>query len=564
VHRDIKPSNVRVLDDGTVKIMDFGIAKLGGTNVTKSGMMVGTVHYMSPEQIRGQSLDGRSDVFSVGVILHELLAGARPFAGEGPTAVLYKIVHEAPAPLPTGELGEAGERLGEIVSRALAKELESRHANASAMAEDLAEVLTAHTRALETTVTTQDVEILSLVRRMLKDGRYEDSQRRLREIVERTPHSVEARRALRTASREILRRQRPAEPVSEDFPELDSTFQASPTRRAPETLLQPTVLGTPAAAPASPGGGLALGLLGVAVLALGAALYLLRDSGASRPKAASRIAVRSRPTGAAVLLDGKETGMRTDGVLELPASGRVLLTLRKEGFRDGARTLSLPLEAGDDVSMDLLPLESRIPVLSDPAGAAVTLDGARLPGVTPLEVALDPGTEHHLTFLLDGHRGKDVVVSPGKLPVDVRVALEPVGPLGSVSIASAYPLEVSWRGRVLAQAQASPRVSLPAGRQSLALVSPGVFLRTTLNVDVKGGGDSAVEAPGLGKLSIKANPDNCQVFIDGAFVDYPPILDKPLVAGTHTVSFHWADGGRSEQTVSVSRGGMAFVTGRRN
>src|SRR5262249_53193998 len=77
VHRDIKPSNIRVLDDGTAKIMDFGIAKLQGTGVTKAGMMVGTVHYMSPEQIRGKVLDGRSDIFSLGVILYELLAGQR-------------------------------------------------------------------------------------------------------------------------------------------------------------------------------------------------------------------------------------------------------------------------------------------------------------------------------------------------------------------------------------------------------------------------------------------------------------------------------------------------------
>jgi hypothetical protein len=84
-----------------------------------------------------------------------------------------------------------------------------------------------------------------------------------------------------------------------------------------------------------------------------------------------------------------------------------------------------------------------------------------------------------------------------------------------------------------------------------------------VSVEVKGGGDSTVEAPGLGRLSIKANPDNCRVFIDGTFVDYPPILDKPLVAGTHTVSFQWANG-RSEEIVTVARGGIAFVTGRRD
>jgi len=112
VHRDVKPSNVRVLEDGSVKIMDFGIAKLGGTGVTKTGMMVGTVHCMSPEQIRGETLDGRSDLFSVGVILYELLAGRRPFAGAGVTEVLYKIIHDEPPELELGELGAeaAGDR----------------------------------------------------------------------------------------------------------------------------------------------------------------------------------------------------------------------------------------------------------------------------------------------------------------------------------------------------------------------------------------------------------------------------------------------------------------------
>src|SRR5207245_3178622 len=99
VHRDIKPSNVRVLDDGTIKIMDFGIAKLGGTGVTKTGMMVGTVHYMSPEQIRARKLDGRSDVFSSGVILYELLSGKRPFSGDTATAILHMIIHDPAPPL---------------------------------------------------------------------------------------------------------------------------------------------------------------------------------------------------------------------------------------------------------------------------------------------------------------------------------------------------------------------------------------------------------------------------------------------------------------------------------
>jgi hypothetical protein len=250
--------------------------------------------------------------------------------------------------------------------------------------------------------------------------------------------------------------------------------------------------------------------------------------------------------------------------VELPVSGRVMLTLRMEGYRDAARAITLPMAPGEAVLMDLVPEQSRVPVASDPPGATVSLDGVRVAGVTPLDVALDPSVEHRVSLSLEGYRSKDVVIAPGKAPAELRLGLEPVGPLGNVTVASSYPVEVTWRGRVMAPAGVSPRLSLPEGRQTLSLAASSVFLRHTVTVDVKGGGESRVEAPALGKVSIKANPDNCQVFIDGAFVDYPPILEKRVAAGTHTVSFRWSDGGKSEESVAVSPGGLAFVTGRRD
>ena len=120
-----------------------------------------------------------------------------------------------------------------------------------------------------------------------------------------------------------------------------------------------------------------------------------------------------------------------------------------------------------------------------------------------------------------------------------------------------------WRGRTLARDETSPRVQVPGGRQVLTLQSSAVFLKAEITVEVPPRGEVAIEAPGLGKLNVRASPDNCEVFVNDVFVDYPPILDRPVAAGRYSVSFRWPDGARSRQTVEVKPGAPAFVVGRK-
>src|SRR6185436_13789930 len=99
LHRDIKPGNILVTRDRRIKVADFGIGKLlssGGADLTRTGQMLGSPAYMSPEQIKGEKLDGRSDLFSLGVVTYELLTGARPFPGDSITTLVYQILHTEP------------------------------------------------------------------------------------------------------------------------------------------------------------------------------------------------------------------------------------------------------------------------------------------------------------------------------------------------------------------------------------------------------------------------------------------------------------------------------------
>ena len=120
VHRDIKPANLILLPDGRVKVADFGIARIGASELTQTGAVLGTPSYMSPEQFIGQPVDGRSDLFSCGVILYQLLTGEKPFTGESTTTIMYKVLREEPVPPSELNLALTPE-LDAVLKKALAK-----------------------------------------------------------------------------------------------------------------------------------------------------------------------------------------------------------------------------------------------------------------------------------------------------------------------------------------------------------------------------------------------------------------------------------------------------------
>ncbi|HVQ55000.1 MAG TPA: protein kinase, partial [Thermoanaerobaculia bacterium] len=138
IHRDVKPANVRILEDGTVKVMDFGIAKSLQTesNLTQTGITLGTSAYLAPEQIRGESIDRRTDVFAMGVLSYELICFRKPFRGEHLSTILYKILNESPEPIET-LANDVPAALIAAINRALAKAPGDRYPTMEEFRKDL-------------------------------------------------------------------------------------------------------------------------------------------------------------------------------------------------------------------------------------------------------------------------------------------------------------------------------------------------------------------------------------------------------------------------------------------
>ena len=135
-HRDIKPANIKILQDNTIKIMDFGLATMQTSGLTKTGTIMGTPHYMSPEMVQGKRVDGRSDQFAVGVIMYEVLTYSKPFQGESISTILYQILNTEPRALDPALISQYPE-LQRIARRAMQKDPERRYQTMKAMADEI-------------------------------------------------------------------------------------------------------------------------------------------------------------------------------------------------------------------------------------------------------------------------------------------------------------------------------------------------------------------------------------------------------------------------------------------
>ena len=463
VHRDVKPANVFVLEDGTVKLLDFGIAKLATSTLTRQGDVLGSAPYMSPEQVAGtHDLDGRSDVWSTGVLLFELLTGRKPFEGEALTTVIMGIMKTEP-PAVDELVPGIPKAVGEVVARALHKDRDRRFQTAEELGRELQLI------------------------------------RKTQQLSNLPPMD-----ATRFASTGVLKALHDERQKQEQGTLFDKTLKA--------------VLALPASATSARSKMWIIGAAAAALLVVAAVGYSMLGSDPPSTTAPGSAAEGSRLASAG------------------PVSG--------------------PPAAAPQPTAAVAP---PVPTSAPPPAAVVPPPPATSAPAAPVLGADGDGEE-----VLRAITGQERRITAGKVHAARRGASPP--PVKSapanvaVTLSGTYPFEV-WDGsRLLSPAARSHQLPPQPNGKTLRMVAADVFLDRQVKVD--GGDDQRFDhdAPGLGRIEIRAARGECKAMVGKKDLGYGPWPPQNAVVGEHRVTLVCPDNQNPVQHILVTQGRPARAT----
>ncbi len=369
IHRDVKPANIFLMTDGTVKLLDFGIAKMTASTLTRQGDVVGSASYMSPEQVSGSdTIDGRADIFSTGVVLYELLAGRKPFQGEVPTAIVMKILQEAPPPIEQFAPGLPAQ-LVTAVNRALEKDPEKRFATAGDLGRELQWIRKALQASNDAAAVQDETQFAntSMLRGLQEQLAYGHTP------VPKTGTS----KAVAVVEPAPTRGAPPAWAIGAAIAAVAVVAVAvgamtwrrgDPSPAAATSTPSAASRAAPSAAPGSP----------AAAAAQGAPLATPAVLSTAAPGATATVGIDSDPPGAHIVLDGRDTRQVTPASLAVGGAGPHRVRLSKTGFQSAEfRVTDADLRRGP-LRYTLKPAEAAmVPVAITGPYPFEVFDGAR-------------------------------------------------------------------------------------------------------------------------------------------------------------------------------------------
>ena len=512
VHRDIKPANILIDHNGEPKITDFGVAKLTSTNLTRTGTVVGTPSYMSPEQVTGQEVSGASDQFSVAVILYQMLTGELPFTGDNPTTILYKIVHETPVK-PHEKKQSLPAQVDKVLLRALEKKPEARYERCIDLANALREALG---------VAAQELDL---------DFDRPDSTLQMRH------HSAKVgKRGQKAAGAGGSRSRTPL------------------IAAAVGAVLVAAAAGFYFVAGRAGGEGDVDGPGAAATAGIRRTLIIQADQG-----------------GAEIFRNGVSTGLFVPAELHIeePEGAEIQLELRREGHVVASRSLLVAPTMATEWTATEQPLPgATYTVASRPSGATVYLGDEQI-GVTPAQIDLVEGRDYSLRLELAGHHDEsldfsfpDGVSAEAAAEQQLFFPLRETIPPGRLQVEASYAFVVEVGGRRHGPAR-SHNISLKPDTYAVRIRSDEVFLDESRQVGLASGDSVRLDLPQAVNVRVAAQPGNCKVSINGRMIDETPFT-QPLIPGRYEFRFEWPALGETRTLVEAISAGTTDVFGAPN
>ncbi len=516
VHRDIKPSNILLTKAGKPVITDFGVAKAASetSDLTEPGVVVGTPHYMSPEQVTGQTPSGASDQFSLAVILYQLVAGQLPFTGTDAATILYRIVHHEP--IPPSQLNLALPAAAEdVLLRALAKDRARRFANCMEFAEALCNAL-----GIEPPSLTSRHKVAPAPPKK----RAQPPRRRF------AVHPVWPALLIVTgllAGLAWYQAHLPEVPI-------DITFAPS-LERSDVVIHRVTMDGIEP--------GLNLWLDG-------------QDTGVLTPdpitvsgRRGQEVVIELRRAGDLVAVQSFMLGNK-------PAA-LVAVTVPKDRPQPIVPRRRRAEPPPSPAPAPAAPATADYTIYSNPPGAHAMLNGQVLADATPVAVELTEGRLYTLALQLDGYATQaftflypDDIEPRQRSSRELRFTMAPskeaLDVFGVVRLPTdGYAAELRVAGKVYGPAERL-QVPLPPGTYNdISVRSRDVFLeRSWRKIEVRAGEAVILELPPVVQVRITTEPPGARVSIDGFALGYAP-LSRPLAVGRHPVRADWPDGSRT-------------------
>jgi len=549
VHRDLKPSNIMLLKEERVKITDFGISKAVGassSSMTQAGIFLGTPSYMSPEQIAGRKLDGRSDLFSLGIILYQLLTGEKPFFANTISTLMYNIVNRDPIP-PSQIDSSIPSHYDEVIAKALAKDADKRYQTAKDFVEDLKRAYRG-----ECLVDASSIEPTMTVAPGMLDEIY-PKKKRFRLLA----GFVVLFLVLVLGGYYLMYK-------TPRIPKEEEGFVAAP--KPVKAFGKIVVTSDPPSAQVFLNGK-EFGVLTPAVIEKVRAgkKYEIRvekegfkawseivepepDKSltieASLARLVGTVVVRSDPPGASVFVDGERHKDATPTEIKNVTVGdKHKIRVEKEGFKAWSEIVepepdkSLTLEASLTRVVPKLTLTGEIRISSTPSGAKVSLNGNYMGRDTPsLLSGLAPGT-YTVNLEKEGYKAweKEVVVRASETSDLPEVELQMA--FGKLNLSSSPWADVYHAGKKLGTTPLA-EIRFQEGTHRLVLRNPLLNIEKTITVKIVADKNEKMSIDMMegirGQLKINVRPW-ADVYIDGKRMGSTPLKPLELTVGEHTV-----------------------------